>query len=111
MEIEVEKRRENKLLEREEIECIVKYEGATPPRKKIKEELKNALGLSGYIVIHKIEPFFGMMQARVYAKVYPSEEIARKIEEDYILKREAGGKKAEQPQQQQQAEAGGEANE
>ena len=33
-----------------------------------------------------------MVQAKVYAKVYPSEAVARKIEEDYILKRETRGK-------------------
>ncbi|HHF55693.1 MAG TPA: 30S ribosomal protein S24e [Thermoplasmatales archaeon] len=103
MEIEVENRRENKLLEREEIEFIVKYEGATPPRHKIKEALKNHLNLSGYIVIHKIQPFFGMMQARVYAKVYPSEAVARQVEEEYILKRNA--RKAGEAKQQQEAAA------
>lgn len=88
MEIEVESRKENKLLEREEIHFVVKYEGATPTRSKIKEELKNSLGIGGFIVIHKIEPFFGMKQAKVYAKVYPDEKTAMKIEEDYLLKRE-----------------------
>ncbi len=88
MEIEVESRKENKLLEREEIHFIVKYEKETPPRNKIKEELKNALGIGGFIVIHKIEPSFGIRKARVYAKVYPDEKTARKIEEEYLLKRE-----------------------
>lgn len=92
MEVEVVDRRENKLLEREEIHCIIKYDGPTPNRQKVKEELKKALGLNGFIVIHRIRPMFGMMQAKVYAKVYPSEAVARKIEEDYILKRETRGK-------------------
>ena len=38
MEIEIETRKENKLLEREEIHFRVKYEGATPSRKKIREQ-------------------------------------------------------------------------
>ncbi len=115
MEIEVENRRENKLLEREEIEFIVKYEGATPPRHKIKEALKNHLNLKGYIVIHKIQPFFGMMQARVYAKVYPSEAIARKVEEEYVLRRntkKAGeAKEAEAEAEQEKKETKEEAAE
>lgn len=87
MEINVENRRENTLLEREEIRCSIVYDGATPTRKKIKEALKNNLGVSGYIVIHKIQPFFGMKKATVYAKIYPSEAIARKTEEAYRLTR------------------------
>lgn len=87
MEINVESRRENILLEREEIRCSVTYESATPTRKQIKEALKNNLGVSGYIVIHEIQPFFGMKKATVYAKIYSSEAIARKIEEPYRLSR------------------------
>ncbi len=90
MEIVVESRKENKLLEREEINCLIKYDGSTPARKKIKEALKNHLGMSGYIVIHKVESFFGMKQAKVYAKIYPSEEVARRIEHQYILRRGEG---------------------
>lgn len=90
MEIVVESRKENKLLEREEINCLIKYDGSTPARKKIKEALKNQLGMSGYIVIHRVEPFFGMKQAKVYAKIYPSEEVARRIENQYILRRGEG---------------------
>ena len=89
MEIEVIERRENKLLEREEIKCIIKYDGATPTRKEVKEAIKSGLGIGGYIVIQHIKPMFGIRQARVYAKVYPSENVARKIEPDYIFARES----------------------
>ena len=95
MEIEIESRRENKLLGREEIHFVIKYEGATPRRQKVKEELKKALGLKGFVLLQYIKPMFGLNQARVYAKVYPSEEEARKIEEDYIIRRNIGGKKEE----------------
>jgi len=95
MEIEIESRRENKLLGREEIHFVIKYEGATPRRQKVKEELKKALGLKGFVLLQYIKPMFGLNQAKVYAKVYPSEEEARKIEEDYIIRRNIGGKKEE----------------
>ncbi len=94
MEIEVIERKENKLLEREEIKFIIKYDGATPTRKEVKEAIKNELGIGGYIVIKHIKPLFGIKEAKVYAKVYPSEAIARKIEPDYIFARE--GKKKEE---------------
>ncbi|RLF40922.1 MAG: 30S ribosomal protein S24e [Thermoplasmata archaeon] len=104
MEIEIESRRENKLLEREEIRCIAVYEGTTPTRKKVKETLKNSLGVGGYIVIQEIRPFFGTQRARIYAKVYPSEEVARKVERAYVLKRAQSGKKEEKKEKAPEAE-------
>jgi len=89
MDIEIESRRENKLLDREEIYFMVKYDGATPSRKKIREHFKN-MGLSGFIVVDKIKPIFGAREAKGYAKVYKSEEKAREIEPDYIIKRNIG---------------------
>ena len=91
MEIEIENRKENKLLEREEIYFKVKYDGATPSRKKIREQLKG-MGLNGFIVIDYVQPIFGVREAKAYAKVYPSEKKAREIEPDYIIKRNIGGK-------------------
>ena len=102
MEIEIESRRENKLLGREEIHFVIKYEGATPRRQKVKEELKKALGLKGFVLLQYIKPMFGLNQAKVYAKVYPSEEEARKIEEDYIIRRNIGGKKEEEKEEKKE---------
>jgi len=101
MEVVVDRRRENKLLEREEIHCRVKYDGSTPARKKVKDALKSQLGVSGYIVIQKIEPLFGMKEAKVYAKIYPNEEVARKIESRYVFKR--GGGKGEVKEEKKEA--------
>ena len=90
MEIEIENRKENKLLGREEIYFRVKYEGATPSRKKIREQLKG-MGLNGFIVLDYVKPIFGVREAKAYAKVYPSEKKAREVEPDYIIKRNTGG--------------------
>ncbi|KAA0004915.1 MAG: 30S ribosomal protein S24e [Thermoplasmata archaeon] len=94
MEIEIESRKENKLLEREEIYFRLKYEGATPSRKKIREQLKG-MGIKGFIVIDHVKPLFGAREAKAYAKVYPSEQKARAIEPDYIIKRNVSGGKEE----------------
>ena len=93
MEIEFENRRENKILGREEITFKVKYEGKTPSRDKIREQLKNMLGGKGVIVIEHIKTVYGVPEARGYAKVYPSEEKAREIEEKHIIERNFGKKK------------------
>ena len=95
MEIVVDRRRENKLLEREEIHCRVKYDGSTPARKKIKEALKKHLGMDGYVVIQKVEPLFGMKEAKVYAKIYLSEAVAKRIESNYVFKRGESSKQEE----------------
>lgn len=91
MEIEIGIRKENKLLEREEIFFKIKYDSVTPSRKKVKDELKN-MGLKGFIVIDYIKPMFGRREAKAYAKLYPSEERARKVEPDYIIRRNIKGK-------------------
>ncbi len=120
MEIEVIQRKENKLFEREEIHFILRYDGATPPRSKVKEAIKNNLGLSGFIVIEYIKPSFGSMEAKVYAKVYPSEKKARQYEADYVIARNVkkSEKKAEQEaeakaevKEEEKAEEKGEGNE
>ena len=94
MEIEIESRKENKLLGREEIYFRVKYDGATPSRKKIREQLKG-MGLNGFIVLDYIKPVFGAREAKAYAKVYSSEKKAREVEPDYIIKRNMAGGKEE----------------
>ncbi len=91
MEIEVEQRRENKLLGREEIYFRIKYDASTPSRKKVKENLKNTLGLKGFIILQYVKPVFGSREARGYAKIYESEKKARQIESSYITKRNVGG--------------------
>ena len=103
MEIEIETRKENKLLEREEIHFRVKYEGATPSRKKIREQLKG-MGINGFIVIDYVKPLFGVREAKAYAKVYQSEQKARKVEPEYIIKRNIGGKEEKEEQKEKKEE-------
>ncbi|MEM1514342.1 MAG: 30S ribosomal protein S24e [Candidatus Thermoplasmatota archaeon] len=90
MEIEIEDRKENKLLNREEIKCTLKYEGKTPERQKIREEIKNAIGKDGFVVLQYIKQKYGENKAKIYAKIYPSEAEARKIEPSYIIARNLG---------------------
>ena len=108
MEIEIEQRRENKLLGREEIHFRVRYDGSTPSRKKVKENLKNALGLKGFIILQYVKPVFGSREAKGYAKIYESEKKARQIESSYITKRNAGGggKAEEKPKEVKEAKEG-----
>jgi len=95
MEIDFENRKENKILGREEIIFRVRYEGKTPSREKIREHLRNMLG-KGFVVIEYIKTLYGVPEARGYARVYESEEQAKKIEEEHIIERNFGKKKGKE---------------
>ena len=95
MEIDFENRKENKILGREEIIFRVRYEGKTPSREKIREHLRNMLG-KGFVVIEYIKTLYGVPEARGYARVYESEEQAKKIEEKHIIERNFGKKKGKE---------------
>ncbi len=103
MEIEIESRKENKLLEREEIHFIVRYDGATPSRKKIREQLKG-MGINGFIVLDYVKPVFGAREAKAYAKVYPSEQKARKVEPEYKIKRIMAGGGGQEKKEEKEGE-------
>ncbi|KAA0001794.1 MAG: 30S ribosomal protein S24e [Thermoplasmata archaeon] len=104
MEIEFENRRENKILGREEIFFKVKYEGKTPSREKVREQLKNMLGGKGVVVIEYIKTLYGIPEARGYAKVYASEEQAKEIEEKHIIERNFGKKKGKEEKKETKEE-------
>jgi len=95
MEIDFENRKENKILGREEIIFRVRYEGKTPSREKIREHLRNMLG-KGFVVVEYIKTLYGVPEARGYARVYESEEQAKKIEEEHIIERNFGKKKGKE---------------
>lgn len=104
MEIEIEERKENKLLNREEIKCILKYEGKTPERQKIREEIKNAIGKNGFVVLQYVRQKYGENKAKVYAKIYPSEADARKVEASYIIARNLGIKEEKKKEEKKKEE-------
>ncbi|OYT45359.1 hypothetical protein B6U90_03530 [Thermoplasmatales archaeon ex4484_6] len=89
MEIEIIEKNDNLLLERTEVRLIAKHPNEpTPRRKELKEALTEALeSKKGIIVIDTMEPEFGRNETKVFVKVYGSIDTARKIESEYILKR------------------------
>ncbi len=81
-------KKENKLLER--IEVVFKYSSKdkTPSRKELVEDLVKEFGHNrDLIVITKIETQYGSKQSIVYAYLYKDEKAMKKIEKEYILKR------------------------
>jgi ribosomal protein S24E len=90
MELKFLNEKENPLMHRKEIEFIVEHiKEKTPTRKEIKEMLK---ALKDYdpnlVVIKKIKNVYGIGKDKVLAFVYENKEFMKKIEDDYLFKRE-----------------------
>lgn len=104
MEIEITSRKENKILEREEVAFTLQFEGKTPSRKQVQQKLSDAIGRN-IIVIEYIRPVYGASQATGYARGYTSAKQARAVEQQHILERNnlAGGE-PEQPAEEEEEE-------
>jgi small subunit ribosomal protein S24e len=89
MELEVISRKENPLLGRIEIEFKISHsKEKTPTRNDVQTELATIVNTKkDRVIIDKMETIFGKSETIGYAKVYDSQELAKKIESDYILGR------------------------
>lgn len=98
MEIEIIEKRENPLLNRVEVKFRVKHEGEkTPERDLVKSDLADMLKTDkNLVIIDRIRPSFGVAMSFGYAKIYNSLEDVKKVEPEYILKRNKFGEKVEE---------------
>jgi len=89
MEIEIDSKRNNSLLNRTEIYFTVKHEGeGTPNREIIRSELADILNVKKEnIVVNTVHSSFGNQEITGYAKVYSSLKNIKNIEREYVLKR------------------------
>ena len=89
MEIEIESKRNNPLLNRTEVYFIVKHPGeGTPNREIIRSELADKLNVNKEnIVVNTVKSGFGIQEISGYAKVYSSVQKIKNLEQDYILTR------------------------
>jgi len=119
MEIEIVTRKENKLLEREEVYFKVKHEGKTPSRKKVRDNLGNLTG-GKVVILEYLRPVFGVPEAEGYARIYKSEKKAKEVEAKHIMERnlkKGGGEEKKEEGEKEKADgekpaeaAAGEAN-
>jgi len=90
MDIRILKDRKNALLNRRELDFIVKYEGSTPSRSDIKSKLAAMLNAPlELLVIQKIKTEYGMQEGKGYAKLYETADRMKEVELEYVLKRNA----------------------
>ncbi|UTB33374.1 MAG: 30S ribosomal protein S24e [Methanobacterium sp. ERen5] len=91
MEINVNEKIENPLLNRTEIHFDCTYQGeATPKILDVKSRLVATLDVDkNLLVVHNLKPSYGEGKAIGYAKIYDSEESLAKIEKDHVVKKNA----------------------
>ena len=89
MEIEIDSKRNNPLLNRTEVHFTVKHTGEkTPNRELLRSELADKLNAKKEnIIISFLKSSFGINETIGYAKVYSSIKQSTNIENNYILKR------------------------
>ena len=96
MEIEIDSKRNNPLLNRTEVHFTIQHENEkTPNREIIRSELAEKLNAKKEnIIIDNIHSSFGIQKSVGYAKIYPSVKKAEELERKHILKRnKIAGKK------------------
>jgi ribosomal protein S24E len=105
MEINIQKRTRNPLLNREEITCFINFDQVTPSREEIREAVaKEVMAKKEFVVINKIKQLHGTKQIRIKLRVYNSAK-EMEIEPSYKLKRgikEGEEKKEEKPEKKEE---------
>lgn len=90
MDIKVVKDKKNSLLNRRELDFIVKYEGSTPSRNDVRNKLAAMLNAPlDLLVIQRIKTEYGMQESKGYAKLYEDADRMKQVEQAYVLKRNA----------------------
>jgi small subunit ribosomal protein S24e len=90
MDIRIIKDKKNLLLNRRELDFIVKYEGSTPSRNDVKNKLAAMLNAPlELLVVQRIKTEYGMQEAKGYAKLYEDAARMKEVELTYVMKRNA----------------------
>ena len=88
MDIKILKDKKNSLLNRRELDFVVKYEGSTPSRSDIRNKLAAMLNAPlELLIIQRIKTEYGMQEGKGYAKLYEDADRMKQVELEYVLKR------------------------
>lgn len=110
MDVEIISSKDNKLLDRKEINAVVHFEGATPNRKELREHVSTKVGLNPDLtVLSSVVNEFGLKQVRVLAHSYKDLKKLMEVEPEYLRKRDGIGlpkeeKPAEAPEEEKPKE-------
>ncbi len=90
MDIRIINDKKNLLLNRRELDFIVKYEGSTPSRNDVKNKLAAMLNAPfELLIVQRIKTEYGMQEAKGYAKLYEDAARMKEVELTYVLNRNA----------------------
>ncbi|AKB49967.1 SSU ribosomal protein S24e [Methanosarcina barkeri str. Wiesmoor] len=88
MDIRILKDKNNALLNRRELDFIVKYEGSTPSRNDVRNKLAAMLNAPlELVVVQRLKTEYGMQEGKGYAKIYENADRMKDVELEYVLKR------------------------
>ncbi len=89
MELEIQKTRENPLMNRTEVHFVLHHPNSqTPKRDAVRDELSKTLKVpKERVIVDHMESSFGVHDTKGYAKIYPSKEEAMKVESEHLLVR------------------------
>ena len=88
MDIKIRNDKQNKSLERREIEFFGEGEKTTPARKEVLESLAQKLAVNEkFIMVKRIENVYGSHEFEGTANVYSSKERMNQLESPYLQKR------------------------
>ena len=89
MKMEIKEQKENPLQERTEVCFEIDHaRESTPGRNAVAEELAKKLGTQrNLVIVDELKTLYGVGKTEGYAKVYKSADLAKKYENEYILKR------------------------
>ena len=89
MELEIQDKRENALLNRIEVRFVLHHPNSpTPKRENVREELSKTLKVpKDRVVVDRMNSSFGIHDTEGYAKIYPSKEDAMRTEREHLLLR------------------------
>lgn len=104
MEIKIISQKENPLLKRKEVQFNVEHEkGSTPPRQEVRRGVAAALKSNVDLVfIKRFETRTGTHMAMGTANLYESIEQAKRIEPEYVVKRNVPPEKPKEEEAKEQ---------
>jgi small subunit ribosomal protein S24e len=77
-------------LDREEVTATIAYDGPTPSRATIRDELSSAIkAKASNVLVRQVKPSYGDASARIAAVVYDDDADVENIEQRYVIERNA----------------------
>ncbi len=95
MKVEIIKKEFNKYLERFDVLANISTDNEQPKIKEVREALLKALNEEGEPIILLLRYSYGGKKIKVLARVYKNKDIIKKVEPEFVIKKNYGETTAE----------------